>query len=76
MLRILLNILWFIFGGRFLIWLSYALVGVLLCISIVGIPTSRSLTGGSIRKLLHRWILKNEPDDHPKQLPQAVGLFI
>ena len=38
MLRILLNILWFIFGGGFLIWLSYALVGVLPCISIVGIP--------------------------------------
>ena len=37
-LRILLNILWFIFGGGFLIWLSYVLVGVLLCISIIGIP--------------------------------------
>ena len=37
-MRILLNILWFIFGGGFLIWLSYVLVGVLLCISIIGIP--------------------------------------
>ena len=37
-LRILLNILWFIFGGGFLIFLSYAIVGVLLCISIIGIP--------------------------------------
>ena len=37
-MRILLNVLWFIFGGGFFIWLSYVLVGVLLCISIVGIP--------------------------------------
>jgi uncharacterized membrane protein YccF (DUF307 family) len=37
-MRTLLNILWFIFGGGFLIWLSYVAVGVLLCISIVGIP--------------------------------------
>ena len=38
MLRTLLNVLWFIFGGGFLVWLSYVLVGVVLCISIVGIP--------------------------------------
>ena len=37
-MRTLLNILWFIFGCRFLIWLSYVTVGVLLCISIIGIP--------------------------------------
>jgi len=33
-----MNILWFIFGGGFLIFLSYVIVGVLLCISIFGIP--------------------------------------
>jgi uncharacterized membrane protein YccF (DUF307 family) len=38
MLRTLLNALWFIFGCGFLIWLTYALVGVVLCISVVGIP--------------------------------------
>lgn len=37
-MRILLNVLWFILGGGFLIFLSYAIVGVLLCISVVGIP--------------------------------------
>jgi len=33
----LLNILWFIFGG-FLVSLAYILGGVLLCITIIGIP--------------------------------------
>jgi uncharacterized membrane protein YccF (DUF307 family) len=37
-MRTLLNILWFIFGGGFLIFLSYAIVGLLLCLSIIGIP--------------------------------------
>jgi len=38
MLRILLNLLWIIFGGGFIIWLEYVLVGAILCISIIGIP--------------------------------------
>ena len=38
MLRFLVNVLWFIFGGGFVIWLSYVLVGLLLCITIIGIP--------------------------------------
>jgi uncharacterized membrane protein YccF (DUF307 family) len=33
----LLNILWFIFGG-FLVSLAYILGGILLCITIIGIP--------------------------------------
>ena len=37
-MRLLLNILWFILGGGFLIWLSYIFVGLLLCITVVGIP--------------------------------------
>jgi uncharacterized membrane protein YccF (DUF307 family) len=37
-MRILLNILWIIFGGGFVIWLEYILAGALLCITIVGIP--------------------------------------
>lgn len=37
-MRTLLNILWFIFGGGFLICLSYLLVGLLLCITVIGIP--------------------------------------
>jgi len=36
-MSILLNILWFIFGG-FLVFLAYILGGVLLCITIIGIP--------------------------------------
>ncbi len=36
-MSILLNILWFILGG-FLISLAYILGGILLCITIIGIP--------------------------------------
>ena len=36
-LRIPLNILWFIFGG-FLAWLCHVLFGLLLFITIIGIP--------------------------------------
>jgi len=36
-MSIVLNILWFIFGG-FLVSLAYILGGVLLCITIIGIP--------------------------------------
>ncbi|MGZ3457807.1 MAG: YccF domain-containing protein [Archangium sp.] len=37
-MRLLLNILWVIFGGGFVIWLEYMLGGLLLCLTIVGIP--------------------------------------
>jgi len=36
-MSIVLNILWFIFGG-FLIALAYILGGLLLCLTIIGIP--------------------------------------
>ena len=36
-MSLLLNILWFVFGG-FLISLAYILGGLLLCITIIGIP--------------------------------------
>lgn len=36
-MSILLNILWFIFGG-FLVSLIYILGGILLCLTIIGIP--------------------------------------
>jgi uncharacterized membrane protein YccF (DUF307 family) len=35
---LILNVLWFIFGGGFVIWLSYAVVGLLLCLTVIGIP--------------------------------------
>jgi uncharacterized membrane protein YccF (DUF307 family) len=38
MIRILLNVLWIIFGGGFIIWLEYVLAGAILCITIIGIP--------------------------------------
>jgi uncharacterized membrane protein YccF (DUF307 family) len=37
-MRLLLNLLWIIFGGGFVLWLEYVLVGVLLCLTVVGIP--------------------------------------
>ena len=36
-MRIIANLLWFIFGG-FICWLEYVVLGILLCITIVGIP--------------------------------------
>jgi hypothetical protein len=33
-----LNILWVIFGGGLVLWLEYMLAGLLLCLTIVGIP--------------------------------------
>jgi len=37
-MRILLNLLWIIFGGGFIIWIEYMLAGAILCITIIGIP--------------------------------------
>ena len=37
-MRLLLNILWIVLGGGLLLWLEYALAGVVLCLTIVGIP--------------------------------------
>ncbi len=37
-MRLLGNILWFVFGGGILAWLSWLLVGLLLAITVVGIP--------------------------------------
>ena len=36
-LKTLGNFLWFVFGG-FILWLEWAAAGLLLCISIIGIP--------------------------------------
>src|SRR5687767_4937487 len=37
-MRLLLNILWIVLGGGFVLWLEYVLVGLVLCLTIVGIP--------------------------------------
>lgn len=37
-MRPLLNVLWIVFGGGFVIWLEYCLGGLLLCLTVVGIP--------------------------------------
>jgi uncharacterized membrane protein YccF (DUF307 family) len=37
-MALILNVLWFIFGGGFVIALEYLVAGAVLCISIVGIP--------------------------------------
>ena len=37
-MRLLLNILWIVLGGGLLLWLEYVLVGLALCLTIVGIP--------------------------------------
>ena len=38
MLRLILNVLWLIFGGGIVICLEYLIGGALLCLTIVGIP--------------------------------------
>jgi uncharacterized membrane protein YccF (DUF307 family) len=37
-MRLLLNLLWIVLGGGFVIWLEYLVGGLLLCLTIVGIP--------------------------------------
>lgn len=37
-MNLLLNVLWIVFGGGILIWLEYAIGGLLLCLTVVGIP--------------------------------------
>ncbi len=37
-MNLILNLLWVVFGGGFLLALEYALVGVVCCLTIVGIP--------------------------------------
>lgn len=37
-MRLLLNILWIVLGGGFVIWLEYLLGGLLLCLTVIGIP--------------------------------------
>jgi uncharacterized membrane protein YccF (DUF307 family) len=37
-MRLLLNLLWIVLGGGIVLWLEYALAGLLLCLTIVGIP--------------------------------------
>lgn len=35
---LLLNLLWIVLGGGFILWLEYMLVGLVLCLTVVGIP--------------------------------------
>ncbi|HEX8819283.1 MAG TPA: YccF domain-containing protein [Archangium sp.] len=37
-MQLLLNVLWIFFGGGLVIFLEYLLGGVLLCLTVVGIP--------------------------------------
>ena len=37
-MRLLLNVLWIVLGGGFVIWLEYVIGGLLLCLTVVGIP--------------------------------------
>jgi uncharacterized membrane protein YccF (DUF307 family) len=37
-MRPLLNLLWIVLGGGFLIWIEYLVGGLLLCLTVVGIP--------------------------------------
>lgn len=37
-MRLVLNLLWAVFGGGVVIALEYLLVGVLLCLTVVGLP--------------------------------------
>jgi uncharacterized membrane protein YccF (DUF307 family) len=64
-MRLLLNILWIVLGGGFVLWLEYVLAGVILCVTIVGIPfgkdidaTVGSVSGGVLRTVFNViWLL-------------------
>ena len=62
-MRLLLNVLWATLGGGFLIALQYALGGIILCATIVGIPF-----GLQCFKLagLALWPFGYEIDDDPQ----------
>ncbi len=37
-MRLFLNLLWVVLGGGLVIWLEYVLGGLILCLTVVGIP--------------------------------------
>jgi uncharacterized membrane protein YccF (DUF307 family) len=37
-MRLLLNLLWIVFGGGLVLWLEYLLGGLILCLTVIGIP--------------------------------------
>lgn len=37
-MRLVLNLLWIVFGGGLLLWLEYIIGGLILCLTIIGIP--------------------------------------
>jgi uncharacterized membrane protein YccF (DUF307 family) len=37
-MRLLLNLLWIIFGGGFVLCLEYVVGGLILCLTVIGIP--------------------------------------
>jgi uncharacterized membrane protein YccF (DUF307 family) len=37
-MRLILNLLWVVLGGGFVIWLEYMIGGLILCLTVVGIP--------------------------------------
>ncbi|HEX8701817.1 MAG TPA: YccF domain-containing protein [Myxococcaceae bacterium] len=37
-MRLILNILWIILGGGFIIAIEYLIGGLLLCLTVIGIP--------------------------------------
>lgn len=68
-MRTLINVLWMTVGGGFAIALQYALGGLLLCLTIVGVPF-----GLQCFKLagLALWPLGREVQDDPQGAPRGL----
>jgi uncharacterized membrane protein YccF (DUF307 family) len=71
-MRLLLNLLWATVGGGFVIAIQYALGGLLLCLTVVGIPF-----GVQCFKLagLAIWPFGREVVDHPDRRSMMGGVL-
>lgn len=73
-MRLLLNLLWILFGGGFVIALQYFLGGLVLCLTVVGIPF-----GMQCFKLagLALWPFGKDITDDPTSAAKGfLGLFM
>jgi uncharacterized membrane protein YccF (DUF307 family) len=69
-MRLLLNILWIVIGGGLVLCLEYLLAGLLLCLTIVGIPF-----GVQCFKIAGLALLPFGKDVDPSGIPAGGGTF-
>ncbi|MEO8715531.1 MAG: YccF domain-containing protein [Acetobacteraceae bacterium] len=77
LLRLLLNVLWIVFGG---VWMAIAWViaGVIMCITIVGIPWARAAFNIAFYTLLpfgHRAVRRDRLSGYPDLGTGFIGMI-